>query len=243
MTKNEIKHIQSLADKKIRSQENVFIVEGIKLLAELLTSNFIIQKVYTTDDAWIENNPLIPSELIAEFEMKKISQLKTASPYFAIVTAPIKLDKLPFQERALILDGIQDPGNLGTIIRIADWFGIAHIIASNDTADCYNSKVIQATMGGIFRINIHYVDLLDYLPNVKIPILGALLHGENINKITKITDAQLIIGNESKGIRSAIQPFIQKAITIPQYGKAESLNAAVATGILVAQIFTYPEVH
>lgn len=240
MTKNEIKHIQSLADKKVRSQENVFVVEGPKLIEELLSSEFTIQKVYSTDKEWMENHPLLPCELIEDFEMKKISQLKSPSPYFAIVSTPLKIDNLPFEDRALILDGIQDPGNLGTIIRIADWFGIDHIIASKDTADCYNSKVIQSTMGGIFRINVHYVDLHEYLPEVKVPILGALLQGENMYQTSKLDKAQLVIGNESKGIRPEIQPFIQKAITIPQFGKAESLNAAVATGILVAEIFTYP---
>jgi len=136
----------------------------------------------------------------------------------------------------LLLDGIQDPGNMGTIIRIADWFGIDQIIASEDSVEFYNPKVIQSTMGSFIRVNCWYKNLPEQLQHASVPIYGALLDGQSVNEIGKINEGILVIGNESKGIRDAVLPFISKAVTIPRIGYAESLNAAVATGILLSHL-------
>ena len=135
-----------------------------------------------------------------------------------------------------MLDGIQDPGNLGTIIRTAHWFGIAQIFASPDCADCYNPKVVQSTMGSLARMNIYYVDLASFLQSANVPIFGALLNGKNMYQTKKISEGFLIIAKQSKCIRNDVLPFIQQAITIPRIGNAESLNAAVATGILLSHL-------
>jgi TrmH family RNA methyltransferase len=138
---------------------------------------------------------------------------------------------------SLILDGIQDPGNLGTIIRIADWYGIKNILCTNDTADCYNSKVIQSTMGSFTRVNIWYGNIVEeVLKQSKLPIYGAVLNGENVYSSAKNKTAILVIGNEGNGIRESVMPFITNPVTIPKIGGAESLNAAVATGIILSHI-------
>jgi TrmH family RNA methyltransferase len=136
----------------------------------------------------------------------------------------------------LVLDGIQDPGNLGTIIRVTDWFGIDQIVASTDTADLYNSKVVQSTMGSITRVSVWYKDLTTWLSKSSVPVYGALLNGENIYYLKPIHEGLLVIGNESRGIRENILPFIKHAITIPKKGAAESLNAAMATGIILSHL-------
>lgn len=235
MTKNEIKYIQSLSDKKNRDETQKFVVEGPKMLEELLHSDFHIEKIWTS-----ETLTDIPSHIVSEqismVEMARMSHLKTPSTLLALVQKPQKTTLKSSDEWTLVLDGIQDPGNMGTIIRIADWFGISQIVASMDTSDCYNSKVVQATMGGIFRVKIEYTDLEQYLHATQMPIYGALLDGANVYQLKEKSKGILVIGNESKGIRTNIQPFIQKPITIPRIGQAESLNAAVATGIIVGQL-------
>ncbi|WP_447642417.1 MULTISPECIES: TrmH family RNA methyltransferase [Chitinophagaceae] len=235
MTKNEIKYIQCLSDKKNRDSEKKFVVEGPKMLEELLKSDFEVEKIWMTDIP--EDIPsTIPCEHISSADMARISQLKTPSTLLALVAKPSTLSIKEMDEWTIVLDGIQDPGNMGTIIRIADWFGISQIVASLDTADCFNGKVVQSTMGGIFRVKIWYTDIVQYLETTKMPIYGALLNGANVYQLTSKPKGILVIGNESKGIRPNIQPFIQKPITIPRIGLAESLNAAVATGIIVGEL-------
>jgi len=235
MTKNEIKYLQSLADKKNRDFEKKFVVEGPKMVAELLSADFQVEKIWTTeDDNTIPSNIL--SEKISAVDMARIGQLKTPTTLLALVHKPSEIQLQEKEEWTIALDGIQDPGNMGTIIRIADWFGIQQIVASLDTADCYNSKVVQATMGGIFRVKIQYTDLENYLSKTKMPVYGALLNGKNVYQLQEKPKGILIIGNESKGIRPNIQTFIKRPITIPRIGQAESLNAAVATGIIVGQL-------
>ena len=234
MTKNEIKYLQSLSVKKNRDIENKFVVEGIKMVEELLQSDFIVEKIWSTEESFGDKK--IPFEKISETEMSRISQLKNSGNILALVQKPESKNNLNSNCWTIVLDGIQDPGNLGTIIRIADWFGISQIVASLDTADCYNPKVVQSTMGGIFRIDIHYKELENYLSSNKMPVYGALLDGENIYQLNNKSKGVLIIGNESKGIRPEIMKYIQRPITIPRIGKAESLNAAVATGIIVGQL-------
>lgn len=241
LTKNEIKYIQSLKDKKIRESENVFVVEGIKLVEELLQSDMEIMGLYFEKEFKVNPGKILKNNIlhpISHAELERISHLKTPNQVLAIVRK--KESKTDYSKGIhLVLDGIQDPGNLGTIIRIADWFGISSIIASVDTVDQYNPKVVQATMGSIFRIDVSYKELETFLSKTALPIYGTLLNGKSIIGHSKIHDGLIIIGNESKGIRESVLPFVQKPITIPSYGRAESLNAGVATGIVVSHLVEY----
>ncbi|MBC7722115.1 MAG: RNA methyltransferase [Pedobacter sp.] len=238
LSKNEIKYIQSLYHKKQRLQEGLFIAEGTKLLSELIASDYTIKKIYAVAD-WVRNNPLQSQEimLVDETDLQRISNLQTANQVVAIVQqktqnqAPIFTGKI-----CLVLDGIQDPGNFGTIIRIADWFGISQIICSYNTVELYNPKVVQSTMGSFIRTPVFYTDLATILLNVSVPIFGALLQGKSIYNIAKPNEAILVIGSEGNGISEAILPLITNPITIPKIGGAESLNAAVATGIIVSHL-------
>ncbi len=234
LSRNEIKYIQSLSLKKNSNAADVFVAEGVKLLHELLHSEFAIQKIYAVK-SWIENNSKYENITeVSDDELKRISHFETPNKVLAVVykkhvtTIPLLKNKI-----TLVVDGIQNPGNLGTIIRTADWFGIENIIASADTADLYNSKVLQASMGSFIRVQIFYTDLPSFFSSNKINVYGAVLNGEDINTLKSVDECLLIVGNESKGIRNAIIPFIQNKITIPRFGNAESLNVAVATGIIL----------
>ena len=237
ISKSEFKYIQSLCHKKQRQEEGLFIAEGPKLLQELLQSNYSIQKIYATTK-WIENNTVANIEIkeASITELERITSLQNANEVLAIVQQ--KENILPTINNAisLVLDGIQDPGNLGTIIRIADWFGIQNILCSSNTVELYNAKVIQSTMGSFVRVNIWYGDITPILQNTKLPIFGALLNGKNLYQQIKIKKGFLVIGNEGKGISESILPLISDAITIPKIGGAESLNAAVATGIILSHL-------
>ena len=237
ISKNDVKYIQSLNFKKTRDEERVFIAEGPKLLNELLAAGIAIKKIYATDD-WAQlNNTIQGITTITEAELQKISGLQTPNQVLAIAAQPQPATWPVLQGRlSLVLDGIQDPGNLGTIIRIADWFGITQVIASTDTVDKYNSKVVQSTMGSLLRVQVWYMDITQWLAAVPVKVYGALLSGHNVFTTGKITEGLLVIGNESKGIRPGVMPFIQQALTIPGNGSAESLNAAVATGIILSHI-------
>lgn len=236
LTKNEIKYIQSLFHKKQRDEEKLFVAEGPKLAGELLDSQkSSVIHIYATSK-WLKNNLLLTASAteISDIELGKISNLQTPNEVVVIARQFSPTDEPIFKGRlTIILDGIQDPGNMGTIVRIADWFGIEHLICSHDCVDIYSPKVVQATMGSVVRVNYWYKDLSEWSPRIEIPVFGALLNGKNIYSIGKVEEGLLVIGNESKGIR---QPFISKIthpVTIPKWGNAESLNAAVATGIIV----------
>ncbi|MFW2478153.1 MAG: TrmH family RNA methyltransferase [Sediminibacterium sp.] len=236
LSKNELKYIQSLCQKKQRISERLFLAEGTKLVAELLEAGYPIKNIYALE-SWEAPLPDLPITRISPIELEKISTLQTPNQVVVVAEQreptgePVLKNKL-----TLVLDGIQDPGNLGTIIRIADWFGIDQIIASNDTVELYNPKVIQATMGSFLRVKIWYRELEELLTTINVPVYGALLNGTSMYATKPPKEALLVIGNESKGIRENILPYIKHAITIPRTGKAESLNAAVATGILLAQL-------
>lgn len=237
ISKNELKYIQSLCQKKQRSAEGVFIAEGPKLAEELMASNYRIIKGYATADWLAENQSGKGFVEVSEIELEKMTGLQTANQ--VIMVCEQKIQKtIPdlSQKLSLVLDGIQDPGNLGTIIRIADWFGITQIIASEDTVELYNPKVVQSTMGSFIRVPVYYTNLVSFLTATHLPVYGALLEGKPMYELNKPVSGLLVIGNESKGIREPIQPLIKQAITIPRFGGAESLNAAVATGILVAHL-------
>jgi len=237
MSKNEAKYIQSLFHKKTREAEGVFVVEGPKLLEEVLASDYVIRKIFATGE-WMKNSwhPVETIE-VSEDELQRISGLQTANQVLAIVeqkqvnAAPVLEGKL-----TIALDNLQDPGNMGTIIRIADWFGVKQIIASNNTVELYNPKVIQATMGSFVRVDIWYDDLESIIAKANVPVYGALLNGTNVLEMETVEEGVLVIGNESKGISDAIKQLVTAPITIPRYGGAESLNAAVATGIILSHI-------
>lgn len=236
ISKNEIKYIQTLYHKKTRDEENVFVVEGPKLIEELLHSNFTIKKLYGVKQ-WTEKHPRTEAIEISGDELGKISRLEAPNQALAIVEKKKQAHDISFKKQiTLALDGIQDPGNFGTIMRIADWFGIRQIIASDDCVDCYNPKTVQSTMGSIFRINVFYTGLEKCLSESGVTVFGALLNGENVQHAMPVKEGILVIGNESKGIRENILHCISKSITIPAFGQAESLNAAVATGIILSHL-------
>lgn len=237
LSKNELKYIQSLCQKKQRQEERLFIVEGAKLVEELLLTQYEVKGIYALA-AWAEKHSHLPNlTVITEQELERISNLQTPSQVLAVVVQPEQAPSPELENQlTLVLDNIQDPGNLGTIIRIADWFGIRQIVASPDTVECYNPKVIQSTMGSFARVQVWYTPLPTFLQSVKLPVYGALLTGKNLFEETPLKEGLLVIGNESKGIAPELLQFISHPVTIPRIGGAESLNAAVATGIIVSHL-------
>lgn len=235
LSKNQLKLITSLSQKKYRSKHGLFIAEGMKVVKELLTSSIELFSLYATEE--IDAFEDCEVQIISDRELKRISNLKTPNKVLGIF-------KIPNQRAyvdaglVLVLDSIQDPGNLGTIIRLCDWFGIEQLVCSNETVDCYNAKVVQSTMGSLTRVHIIYTDLTPILKNTTRPIYGALLDGENIYQSQLAKDAILIIGNESNGISNEVMKCVTNKITIPRFGKlqqTESLNAATATAILLSE--------
>lgn len=234
ISKNEVKYIQSLSDKKNRDREGMFVAEGPKLVNDLLANGLFSKIIFTTKNAADYSQYKTETKEITLQDLQRISQWETPNEVIGIFYKK-KVSPFYFKNSlTLALDGIQDPGNLGTIIRTADWFGITQIIASPDTVDCYNSKVIQSTMGSIARVNMHYTDLTLVLADAGITVIGALLAGKNLYQLDALTEGIIVIGNESKGIRNEVLPLIGQAVTIPRFGKAESLNAAIATGIILS---------
>lgn len=236
ISKNEIKYIQTLYHKKTRDEENVFVAEGPKLIEELLHSNLTVKKIYALRQ-WLEKHPQTGAVEISPAELEKISRLETPNQALAIVEKKKQAGNISFKNQlTLALDGIQDPGNFGTIVRIADWFGIRQVIASEDCVDCYNPKTVQATMGSLFRVDVFYTSLEKCLRESDVTVFGALLNGENVQHTMPVEEGILVIGNESKGIRENILPYVSKSLTIPAFGRAESLNAAVAAGIILSHL-------
>lgn len=238
--KTKIKYIQSLGQKKFRNEEGLFIAEGPKLIKELLLEiPGSVVDVFAAGE-WIDENRKILSEVpvteITAAELEKISQLSTANNVLAVVRQFRTINPPATKEVVtLVLDDIQDPGNLGTIIRIADWFGLKQVVCSHHSADVYNPKVVQATMGSIARVAVFYTDLDKWLTNEKdVRIYAAVLEGRDIKTMKTIEEGIIIIGNESKGISKEILQMANVKISIARKGKAESLNAAVATGIILS---------
>lgn len=233
MTSAEIKYVKSLARKKFRDQYGVFTAEGEKLVEEALSSGFEVEKVYRTAD-------------IGEAVMARITGLSSPSPALALIRRPADINNgdVPAKGLFLALDGIRDPGNLGTIIRTADWFGIDAVFCSPDTVDCFNPKVVQATMGAIFRVKIHYTPIPDFCKAVIKAggrVFGTFLEGTNIYESDLYngadTPSAIIVGNEANGISPQTAACVSDRIFIPPYAgrSSESLNAAVATAITVAE--------
>lgn len=244
LSKSTIKLIQSLQLKKNRDQEKMFIAEGPKLVIELLQEKkFNCYKLFATEmgrDELVKDfktHQDLPLEIIEDFELEKISTLKKPNKMLAIFYQSIPVTNPDYSNKiSLVLDDIQDPGNLGTLIRIADWFNIKYMVCSKHTADVYNSKVVQSSMASIGRVELIYVDLLTWLPKIKLPKLAASLQGKNLTEFTQFKEGFLLIGNEGNGLSPEIMALSDQQIFIPRYGKAESLNAAVATGILLQQL-------
>jgi len=236
VTKSELKYIQSLSDKKVRLETGCFIAEGVKLVGEMIAAGYPLKAVYALD-SWESPDATLEVTRIEAFELEKMSMLQTPNQVLAVAMMPQKKETLNLAgPLTIVLDGIQDPGNMGTIIRTADWFGITQIVASEDTVDVYNPKVIGATMGSFMRVSVTYKNLADWMPAIKLPVYGALLEGENVFTIKTPQKGLLVIGSEGKGIRENILDFITHPVTIPKTGGAESLNAGIAAGIIVAQL-------
>lgn len=235
LSKNKIKWIRSLQLKKNRDDLGLFLVEGEKMVAEALRDfPEMVEEVYsTTDFTFPKFNKKV--EIITETELSQISALKTPNKSLAILKKLNNKESVKSKGLILALDGVQDPGNIGTILRTADWFGIDTVVCSEDTADIYNPKVIQASMGSMLRMNVIYTSLENYLATCELPIFGALLEGENVYGRSLEKIGVLVMGNEGKGIRPNIKTYINTPIHIPGFGKAESLNVAVATGILLSE--------
>ncbi len=230
INKQKQKLFQSLRLKKNRQAHKLFFCESIKIVKEFFNSNLKNHEIYSTIP--IED---IPTEIISEKEMKKISVLKTPSNIIGLFEIPT-YNKINENGPLLALDNLSDPGNLGTIIRLCDWFGITDILCNKDTVDCFNPKVVQASMGSLSRVNCHYIDLTDYLKNSTKKTYATTLEGKSIYKTKLEKDAIILMGNESHGISSAIEKLCSENISIPKtntHSNIDSLNVSIATGIIL----------
>jgi TrmH family RNA methyltransferase len=234
VSKNQIKLITSLQQKKYRKQHQLFFAEGAKCVQEIIDANYEIHSLFTTqhDFTNISKDKL---HTISTTELKKISALATPNTCLAIFSIP-KSPTINNSGLILALDSIRDPGNFGTIIRLCDWFGITTLLCSEETVDLYNPKVVQATMGSLSRVNVAYVDLEKYLSDSKSPIFGTFMNGKSIYKETLPKEGIIVMGNEANGISKAIENIVTERITIPRFGnlqQTESLNVATATAIIL----------
>ncbi len=236
VVKSELKLIKSLHQKKYRTQHGLFIVEGLKAVEEVLNSNVKAYKVYAASQ--IRSKVSADSvSLISLRELQQMSGLTNPNGVLGVFYIPEPKEVLS-KDWILVLDDIQDPGNMGTIIRLCDWFGIQHLVCSERTVDCYNPKVLQATMGSITRVNIVYEDLGDFLRSIRLPIFGSFMNGKPILELVLPKKGVLVMGNEGKGISKRVQELCNHTIAIPQYGQktTESLNVATASAILLNEI-------
>jgi TrmH family RNA methyltransferase len=234
ITKAQVKHIQSLDDKKNRIAFGEFIVEGDKMVRELLSSNLTIHHVFALEEWVLANRQLLQNteySIVEPFELQKISMQQHPNQVLALSGLPIWTNESE-EGVCLVLTAIQDPGNLGSIIRIADWFGVSRIYCSHDTVDFLNPKVVQASMGSVFRVPVVYTSIEELLAKTTWPIIGTALGGVSLASVEKISKGYVVIGNESKGVPHEILKFCTQQVQIPGKGEAESLNAAVATGIV-----------
>jgi TrmH family RNA methyltransferase len=236
VSKNQIKLISSLQQKKQRIAYQLFIAEGIKGVQELLDAHFELEHLYTTkNDFETVSNSL--KTVVSEVDLKKISALSTPNTCLAVFKMAEE-KKIDASGLIVALDSVRDPGNLGTILRLCDWFGIQQLICSKETVDIYNPKVVQATMGSIARVNVNYVDLNDFLATSSLPVFGTFMNGDNIYKASLPQEGIIVMGNEANGISSELEKIIKNRLTIPRFGaiqKTESLNVATATAIVLSE--------
>jgi TrmH family RNA methyltransferase len=243
LSKTQVKYIQSLLHKKFREEYGQFIVEGPKMAKEAIELSFDhIEHIYACPE-WFASYDGDLGHLhekgtrITEIEMEKISSLQTPSDVLVVLRKPAPVKPPEWKGITMLLDGIQDPGNLGTMIRTADWFGVQHMICGSGTADCYNPKTVQASMGSLFRMKLFYEDLDLFLEqHSSVPVLASSLGGRPLSAEDRWQDAFLVVGNESQGVRENILAMATHKILIPGAGHAESLNAAVAAGILLYEL-------
>ena len=235
ITKETIKQVRQLHQKKFRTAEQLFIIEGIKMLKEALRFNpECIQAIYVSEK--LELPFLVPNEKLIVVTDKVLRQLSTLKNPQGIVAVcrqfNAKIDQKTF---SIALDRIQDPGNMGTILRLAAWFGVKQIIASPDSVDQFNPKVVQASMGAIFNVSVVYTDLKEFLSQCDVPVYGALLSGENVYTQKLKPEGIILMGNEGNGISDVLLPFITSPLHIPKFGEGESLNVAMATGVFLSE--------
>lgn len=235
VSKNQIKLINSLQQKKYRKLHNLFIAEGKKVIQELIDANFSLEHLFVTKENLFDKK--YHSELISDAELKKISALTTANDCLAV----FKIKEVNSKENSgleLALDNIKDPGNMGTIIRLCDWFGISKIVCTEETVDIYNPKVVQATMGSLARVEVLYTNLTDYLKTAEVEIFGTFMEGKNIYKQELPTKGIIVMGNEANGISKEIENLVTQKISIPRFGnlqQTESLNVATATAVILSE--------
>ena len=236
-SKSQIKLIKSLSQKKFRMKNQLFVIEGKKGIFELLDSSLELHALYTTED--IFKTEAQKTHLISEADLKKITNLHTPQTALAVFHIP-ESTKPKVGGLQVVLDEIQDPGNLGTIIRLCDWFGVEDLICSFGTVDCYNPKVVQATMGSIARVNIHYTDIAKFLSdaNTEVEVYGTFLEGENVYQQELTAKGVIVLGNEANGISREVEQLISRKLNIPQFGvsqNTESLNVATAAAIFLSE--------
>ncbi len=234
VSKSQIKLITSLQQKKYRDKTGLFIAEGPKLVSELREAGIEVHSLYSTEDLSEIDNDF---HKISEAELKKISFLKNANTVLGVFKIPLE-GAIRTSGLIVALDSVRDPGNLGTIIRLCDWFGITQLVCSPDTANCYNPKVIQATMGSIARVRIFYRNLTEFIQNTQLPVYGGVMTGNSVYSETLPSNAIIVLGNEGKGISEEVMKQITNPVTIPQFGEVketESLNVASATAILLSE--------
>ncbi|HNP33440.1 MAG TPA: RNA methyltransferase [Flavobacterium sp.] len=236
VSKNQIKLITSLHLKKYRNEHQLFIAEGVKVIKELLQSNFVLEHLFVTETIF-EEVSISKKTLVKEADMKRITALNSPSPCLALFKIPTE-QKIETKGLIVALDDIRDPGNLGTIIRLCDWFGVTQLLCSDETVDVYNPKVIQSTMGSIARVKVNYVDLKKFISKSELTVFGTFMDGKNIYKETLPKDGILILGNEANGISKDLEKIIKNRIAIPRFGdiqQTESLNVATATAIFLSE--------
>jgi TrmH family RNA methyltransferase len=242
LSKSQISFVKSLHQKKYRKENGLFLVEGIKSIKEFIHSPYQIHTIFY-DREFVNLLPKLASNInlfeVNNVELSKISTLQTPQGFLALIKIPelksIYADDLK-NKFTLVLDGVQDPGNFGTIIRTADWFGFKQIICSEDTVEAYNPKTVQATMGSLARVAIYYENLPSLIHNSQIPVFGALLDGKSIYKMDWNNEGLIILGNEGKGISAEVIKKINHPVTIPRIGEAESLNVAVSAAIFCSEL-------
>ena len=236
VSKNQIKLITSLQHKKYRNETQLFLAEGVKVIQELLQSNFVLEHLFAVEDVF-PKVAIAQKTIIREQDMKRITALSSPSPCLALFKIPAETT---IEDSGLIvaLDDIRDPGNLGTIIRLCDWFGVKQLLCSKETVDLYNPKVIQATMGSITRVKVNYIDLNDYISKTQLPVFGTFMDGKNVYNEILPTEGILVLGNEANGISATVERLIRDRIAIPRFGEiqqTESLNVATATAVFLSE--------
>ncbi|MGY5354915.1 TrmH family RNA methyltransferase [Wenyingzhuangia sp. IMCC45467] len=234
ISKNQIKLITSLQQKKYRVKEGLFVAEGIKVVNEFLNSEIELHSLFCTVDVLSEYNKY-KSCLVSELELKRVSVLKSPNKILGVFKIP-SVKTSESNGLKVVLDTVNDPGNLGTIIRLCDWFGVKELICSKETVDCYNTKVVQSTMGSLTRVEVKYVDLIPYLKENQQPVYVTDMEGENIYAANLPENGIIVMGNEANGVSNEIKQLIKQKITIPRFGElqaTESLNVATATAILL----------